>query len=100
MKFEIRVGPQSEHVVAYSRNWFSGEEWLRANGHPVAEKSAGSLSTHVNLELKWRQEFQLPGSPPLLLAFERERPLFFAGFRRHTYRLFVNGQVVFERRGY
>ena len=100
MNFSLSVGPQGQHRIEYSRNWFTGAERLIADGKLIATRSVLSLSNYISLPLCRRYEFTLGAENPLQVVFEKERPLMFAGFRPHTYRVLVDGAVVHEQKGF
>src|SRR5690348_11165090 len=100
MKFSIEIGDKERHRVDYSRNWFTGNERLSVDGEVIASRSILSLSNYVSLPLARRHDFTVGNSEQHTAAFEKERPLILAGFRPHTYRLFVDGSLVLERTGY
>jgi hypothetical protein len=83
--------------VEFRRNWFTGGARLWVAGADIPLQSAFDPATHYSMSLTrvWRQ--QVEGQE---VVIEKVRPLFLAGFRRHCYRVLVDGQVVAERRGY
>ena len=99
MKFSIDIGNQERHRIDYARNWFTGDERLSVDGEVIARRSVLSLSNYVS-SLVRRHDFTVGQTERHSVAFEKERPLVFAGFRPHTYRLFVDGALVLERSGY
>jgi len=100
MKFALEVGDQERHHIEYARNWFTGKERLSADGQLIASRSILSPSNYVSFPLARRYEFSVGTSEPHAVVFEKERPLLVAGVRPHTYRVFVDGKLVFQRRGY
>jgi len=100
MKFTLDVGDREKHRIDYARNWFTGKEQLYADGELVASRTILSASNYVSFPLARRYEFSVGTSEPHQVVFEKERPLLFAGGRPHTYRVFVDGKLVFQRRGY
>src|SRR5262245_12922339 len=100
MRFALEVGNQERYRIEYFRSWFWGTERLHADGQIVASRQAWSLSNIWSFPLCRRYEFRVGAAEPHVVVFEKERPLLLAGFRPHTYRLFVGGQLVHERRGY
>ncbi len=100
MKFKLDIGQQEQTQIEYSRNWFLGTERILANGHLIASRSATSPSTHFSFTRFRRYEFTVGSSEPQEVVIEKERPQFFAGFRPHIYRVFVDGKLVHEQRGY
>ncbi len=99
MRFNLELGPNKNVVIDYHRDHTRGAERLLVNGEPVLERSPWDLSTHISITRFRRAEFQA-GDPPMLITFEKERPWIAAGLRPHTYRIFVNGELYFEKKGY
>jgi hypothetical protein len=81
-----------KHVV-YTRNWFTGRASLTIDGLRVTLQSPWNPDTHASATLI-RQCVYFVGDRALLI--EKIRPLFFAGFRPHTYRLYLDGQLLAE----
>jgi hypothetical protein len=100
MKFSLEIGHQEKHRIDYYRNWIFGTERLLANGKLIASRNVLSPSNYVSFPLCRRYEFTVGSSEPQKVIFEKERPLLLAGVRPHTYRLFVDGTLVFEKKGY
>ncbi len=100
MKFTLEIGDREKHRIDYVRNWFTGNERLFADGQLVASRSILSPSNYVSFPLARRYEFTVGTSEPHKIIFEKERPLLGAGGRPHTYRVFVDGKLVFQRSGY
>jgi hypothetical protein len=71
-----------------------------ADSQLIANQTILSPSNYVRFSLARRYEFIVGTSEPHAVVFEKERPLLVAGFRPHTYRVFVDGTLVFQRRGY
>ncbi len=100
MNFTLEIGENEKHRIDYYRNWFFGTERLRADGAIVASRSVVSLSNYVSIPLCRRYEFSVGTSEPHSVVFEKERPLLFAGFRRHKYRVIVDGKLAHEQQGF
>ena len=100
MNISLTVGSNAEHRIEYTRNWFTGAEQLKADGKVIASRSVVSLSNYVSFPLCRRYEFTLGTDESLPVVFEKERPLLLAGLRPHTYRIFVAGKLVHERKGF
>jgi hypothetical protein len=83
--------------VEYTRNWFTGSAVLTVDGQRVVLQSSLNPGTHFSVALKKAWQCNVKGQT---LTIETERPLLFAGFRPHTYRIMVNGQVVAQRHGF
>jgi hypothetical protein len=100
MKISLEVGEKERHRIEYSRNQLWGTERLLADGKLIARRTVVSLSNYWSFPLCRRYEFTVGNSEPHTVVFEKERPLLFAGFRPHTYRVFVDGKLIHEERGY
>ena len=100
MKFTLEIGEKEKHRIDYYRNWFSGTERLQADGVVVASRSVISPSNYVSFPLCRRYEFSVGTAEPHNVVFEKERPLLFAGFRPHTYRVIVDGKLVHQQQGF
>ncbi len=81
----------------FRRNWFTGRAELSVAGATELLQDPLDLGTHyqVSLTKTWQRTWN--GHD---LVIEAVRPLLFAGFRPHSYRLLVDGKVVAEKRGY
>ena len=102
MKITLDVGDREKYRIEYDRNWFTGKERLSAHGQHIASRSMSS-SNYVSVLLARRYEFYefTVGAPePKAIIFEKERPLRMVDFRPLTYRVFVDGKLIFQRRGY
>lgn len=100
MEFTVDIGQQERTRLQYSRSWFSGEERIVANGNLIASRSMFAPSTHFSFRRIRRREFTVGLSEPHEVIIEKERPLLFPAFRPNTYRVFVDGALVHEQRGY
>jgi hypothetical protein len=100
MEFTLEVGVQEKHKIDYYRHWFLGTERLQADGQLIANRSAISPSNYVSFPLCRRYEFTIGQTEKHVIILEKTRPLLLAGFRPHLYRVLVDGQQVFEKRGF
>jgi hypothetical protein len=100
MKFTIEIGEQERHRIDYLRDWFGGTERLSLDGKVLMERPANSPSNFFSLPLCRRFEFRVGGTEPHSIPFEKQRPLFLAAFRPHRYRVFLDGALIHEARGY
>ena len=100
MKFTLEIGEKEKHQINYYRNWFFGTERLRLDGQLLDSRSVISPSNYVSFPLCRRREFVVGTIEKHSVVFEKERPLLIAGIRPHTYRVFVDGKLVFEKKGY
>lgn len=100
MKFELEVGSTEKHQITFDRSWFTGAMSIKVDGHEVASRSSLNPATHVFFELVERFPFSVGQGDRHDVLIEHERPVLIAGLRPHKYRVFVDGQLVQERRGY
>jgi hypothetical protein len=117
MKFSYEVGIHDKHRIDFACNHFWGTLSIRIDGQKVAgELLRLSSPTNAIVELDPEaKSFQFQGleiqltrvwtfgvgtSERHFVRIEKERPKWFAGCRPHSYRLFVDGQLEFERKGF
>jgi hypothetical protein len=100
MKFKLEVGDQEKSQIEFSRNFFTGSMQTFVDGRRVAHESALSPRTQFSFRRKRRYEFAVGKTETHRVVIEKERPLLLAGFRKQTYRVFVDGQVVHQQTGY
>jgi hypothetical protein len=100
MKFTVEVGDNEKSRIELYRNWFTGAMQILVNGEQVAQQSWLLPSTHFSFSRKRRHEFGVGEVEKHQVVIERERPLIIAGIRPHTYRVFVDGKLIHEQRGY
>lgn len=101
MQFAVEVGGSKEHSrIEVHRDPITGSLRIMADGKTVAERSPLSPFTHFSLQTVHRYAFAVGHAHQHNVVVEHERPLFFAGFRAHRYRVFVDGELVHEQRGY
>lgn len=100
MKFALEIGEKEKSKVELSRNWFTGAMQILVDGNTVVYKSPFSLSTHFSFRLKRHYEFDVGGAEKHKVRLEKERPPLWAAFRAQIYRVFVDGQLSYEQRGF
>jgi hypothetical protein len=100
MEFTLEIGDREKSRMEFSRSWFTGSMQTLVDGKKVAHQSALLPSTHFSFKLKRRYEFVVGKLETHQVILEKERPSLFAGFRPHTYRVFVDGKLVHEQTGY
>ena len=66
-------------------------------GQTFKLQSPWNPATHASLKLTRIWEAAVPNHK---VVVEKVRPLLFAGFRPHSYRIFVDDQLVAEKTGY
>ena len=84
-------------TVVFSRSAFSGRMSVTVDGEEVVTKLPLEFSTHIDYSLSKQYGFQA-GSAQCRIEHDRRR--LFGGFRRQTYRAYVDDQLVAERYGY
>jgi hypothetical protein len=100
MRFTLEVGDNEKSRINFSRSSFTGAMQILVNGEAVARDSWLSPSTHLGFTRKRRYEFVVGKVEKHQVVIEKERPLLFGGVRPQTYRVFVDGQLIHEQRGY
>jgi len=100
MKFTVEVGQAEKTRIEFSRNWFTGAMKTLANGAQVADRSPYLPSTHFSMRTKRRYAFIVGQIEKHDVVVEQERPLLLAGVRPQTYRVFVDGVLCHQQRGY
>lgn len=100
MRFTLEVGDKEKSRIEFSRNWFTGAMQTLVDGRKVAQQSLFSPPTHISFRLIRRYEFMVGKTETHKVVVETKRPLWFAGCRAHIYRVFVDGQLIHEQRGY
>ncbi len=100
MKFKVEIGDKEKSKIEFSRNNFTGAMVALVDGQRVAQQSPFSLFTHFSFVKKRRYEFSVGKAEMHKVVLEKERPWLVAGFRRQTYRVFVDGHLVHEQIGY
>jgi hypothetical protein len=94
MKFTVQVG-NKESQVDFQRDPWTGSVRISVEGHTVVEQSGPAM--WFGLMPVRRYEFHAESHD---VVVEHERPLFFASFRPHDYRVFVDGRIIHKQHGY
>jgi hypothetical protein len=92
LTFEVNGNP-----VEYSRNWVTGQAVLKTGTETIVLQSPLRLTTHFDVRLTKDWRCSVGGHD---VRIEKQRPLLLAGFRPQTYRVFVDGELVQERKGF
>ncbi len=100
MKFTLEVGDKEKSTIEFSRNCWTGAMQTLVDGRSVARQNPFSPFTHFSGARKRRYEFSVGKTETHKVVLEKERPWLVAGFRRQTYRVFVDGKLVHEQNGY
>jgi len=95
MQFAFDVGINERHRVEFNFNQMWGNLSVKVDGYPI-------VSDFLVLSLSLVRKYQVVVGrvEQHLIVIEKERKLFFAGFRRHKYRIYVDNQLVDQREGY
>ena len=100
MRLTSQIGNEEQSRIDVVRNPLTGAFRILADGCAVAEHAAGSLAAGFRFARVRRYEFAVGSSEKHQVVVEHEFPAFLAGFRRQTYRVFSDGQLVAEKHGY
>ena len=100
MKIKLQVGDKETSRIDLTRHPLSGGFQILADGRLVAERVAYSLAAGFSFARVRRYEFAVGRTEKHDVVIEHETPTFLAGFRRQTYRVFTDGQLVLKRYGY
>jgi hypothetical protein len=83
--------------VKFARSWLSGRMSVIVDGKEQVLQAPTDISTSISVILKRQWPIKVKGREVII---EKERPLLMSAFRRHTYRIFIEGKLVLERRGF
>ena len=100
MNIKLQVGDKERSRIDFTRNPLSGGLQILVDGRLVVECAAYSLAAGFSFGRVRRYEFAVGRAEKHQVVVEHETPAFLAGFRRQTYRVFTDGQLVLERYGY
>ena len=100
MHFTVDIPGEEPSRIEVYRNPVTGSFRIVGDDKVVAERSPLSLFTHFSRPNKlvtrvYRYEFHQHH-----VLIEHVLPLFLAGFRPQTFRVFVDGALMREQRGY
>jgi len=95
MTFAFDVGINERHRVEFNFNPMWRNLSVKVDGCRI-------VSDFVVLSFSLVRKYQVVvgRAEQHLIVIEKERKLFFAGFRPHKYRIFVDNQLVDQREGY
>jgi hypothetical protein len=94
MHIEFKIGDAN---AAFSRNWFTGKALLDVDGQIIQLQSSWNPTTHYSTHLNRSWQVGV-GSDEVVI--EKIRPLLLAGFRPHSYRILLDGELIVEQAGY
>ena len=92
MQFKLEVGP-AKSLAEFNRDAKWGTVRIAVDGLTAFERKTHGFS----LALTEKYEVNI-GSQTLVV--EHKRPLLCAGFRPHNYRVFLDGDLIHEQRGF
>jgi hypothetical protein len=91
MKFTVEIGNEEKQVINYSFNKFWGNVKITVNGKKVKDDFR-----LYSLDLVKTYEFIVGLNERHDIKIQKIRPLFNAGFRSNTYRIFVDNELFKE----
>lgn len=100
MQFDFEVGDTEKHTVHFERDNFSGKMVTLVDNEVVTSNKVLAIGTHVSMKLTHPYSFSVGETEKHVVRIEHIRPLFFAAFRPHTYRIFVDDVLLKEYNGY
>ena len=120
MKFSFEVGESERHRIDFSWNQLIGTlrikvygELIRKDVTPMWSPVSWSGSPVASSDEKWnildsgfevqlvdKWEIEVGAAERHKIRIEKERARLVAGFRWQKYRVFVDGQLIKERKGY
>jgi hypothetical protein len=95
MQFKFELGDNEKSSVDFSFNQFWGNLKISVNGATI--KTDLLL---ISLKLVKKYEFYVGKMERYHVRIEQERKLLFAAFRKHKYRVFIDGELKHEYEGY
>jgi len=118
MKLSIEVGETEKHFVEFSWNQFIGKTKIKVN-RDILVKSGWQITSPnqpAEKEKKTTEEKWVVWGKEIVLVeewsvnigekekhkvkFKKTRPKWFAGFRPHTYEIFVDDKFIREQTGF
>ncbi len=100
MQFAVEIPGKEPSRIEVYRNPFTGNFRIVADGKVVAQRSVLSPFTHFSVAAVHRYEFSVGRVQPHNVIVEHAVPFLLAGFLPQTFRVFVDGQLIREQRGY
>jgi hypothetical protein len=95
MTFAFQVGDREKHAVSFHFNQLWGNLKISVDQKPLIKDFR-----IVSLKLIKSYEFSVGAEERHSVKIEKERKLFFAGFRKQRYRVFVDGALVKQHEGF
>jgi hypothetical protein len=84
-------------AIELSRNFWTGQATLKTGTDTIVLQEAGDVATHFDFQLTKHWQCSVMGRD---IRIEKQRPVLLAGLRPQTYRVFVDGELVQERKGF
>ena len=94
MQFTLQVGDKKSRIDLYRSPW-TGALRISVDRHLLIKRSGPRM--WFDLTAVRRYEFHAASHD---VVVEHERPLLFAGFRPHDYRVVVDGKLIHKQHGY
>lgn len=94
MKFSFNVGIDEKHMIDFHFNQF----WGNLSIHVDGKKVKGDFRT-VSINLTKTYEFEVGQKERHEVKIEKNRKLFFAGFRKTKYKVYIDGIFTQEFEG-
>jgi hypothetical protein len=94
MEIDFSIGDIPAKIC---RGWFLGGMKLVTPAESVWLQHPLQLSTHVSFRLNRSWQRMISGHR---VQVKKTRPLLVAGFRPHSYRVFVDGELVADAHGF
>jgi hypothetical protein len=100
MRFAFETGDGEKSRVEFYRNPWIGTTWIAADGEQAAVANPMHLSTHFDFKWVKRYTFVVGQMERHEVTIEQERPILLGGLWPNKYRVFVDGHMTEEHRGY
>ena len=100
MEISFSVGKKEITELVICRHWLTGRVYYFENGKRKFLKNALSLTALFTVALKKDHEFSVGNTEQHNVKVEHIKPFFFAGFRPHTFKVYIDGKFYKESRGY
>ncbi len=118
MKMEFTLGQDEKHTINFSWEQMIGTSCISVDGkvvlrgRPLAIDEVKLLlnkykylyDIYINRRVPWQRirswDFEVGDQERYFVRIEKERPLLLAAFRPHSYRVYIDGDLIIERRGY
>jgi hypothetical protein len=94
MNISLKIESEG-NCLEYIGNWFTGSESLSVDGKTIIVRNKKE-----NYFRYQRDEFSVGIENKHHVLFEKEKPIFFVTLQPPTYRIFVDGKLVFEKIGF